>query len=268
MFRVSGRSPQIWQRRFLQFSLGLIFVITYVVLGLNPPSVAQSSITQATIADILDGTQVYIQDSQASVNDVATRGERVRTGSARAQLNYNNGAVGRLSQNSAVTIGNECTQLQSGGLIINGAVNGCTNSVVAGVHGTTYLLEVDEDGNETVKVLEGEVQITRKAVDTSDSMMPSEPETTPETMTEPDSVVLNAGDKVSTRPGDRLNQVERMGADEFIEIILGELIQGFTEELPGMSRIRESFSQLFPGTPFPTPSIDLPDGPPTPRLPF
>lgn len=118
-------------------------------------------ITQATVKEIIDGTQVFIQNQQAKVNDVAQLRQRVRTGDARAELTFNNGVVARLAKNSILTVG-QCTRLQRGTLLVNGAVNGCTSSIVAAVRGTTYVLQVDESGKQEVKVLEGEVVVRRE----------------------------------------------------------------------------------------------------------
>ncbi|QKD84310.1 hypothetical protein HPC62_20935 [Thermoleptolyngbya sichuanensis A183] len=147
------------RRRFVS-SLLIGFWVVLVMGAVAQVSEAQTSVTRGTITEVLDGNQVFIQNRQARVNDVANRGQQVRTGRARAQVNFNTGAVARLSNNSVLTVG-QCAQLQRGVLLVNGAVNGCTSSVTAGVRGTTYILEVDDDGREEIKVLEGEVVVTK-----------------------------------------------------------------------------------------------------------
>ena len=160
-----------WQRRFVGVGVGIgAAVMVSLLLSLQTGAIAQ--VNQATVTEILDGQEVYIQNNQARVNDRADRGQRVSTGNARTQLEFNTGAIARLSSNSVLTVG-QCAQLQSGTLLVNGAVNGCTPSTLAGVRGTTYLLQVDEEsGEERITVLEGEVEITRQV---------SEPSETPET---------------------------------------------------------------------------------------
>ncbi len=137
--------------------LCLSLCLAQTLLGQN-----SQGITQATIKEILDGTQVFIQNQQAKVNDVARLRQRVRTGDARAELTFNNGVVARLAKNSILTVG-QCARLQKGTLLVNGTANGCTSSIVAAVRGTTYVLEVDESGKQEVKVLEGEVVVRREA---------------------------------------------------------------------------------------------------------
>ncbi len=134
------------------------------IFALVAPQIAPVSAqaTQATIQEILDGNQVFIQNRQASINDVAGQKQQVRTGNSRTALLFNTGAVARLSANSVLRIG-QCARLQRGTILINGAVNACSSGITTGVRGTTYLLEVDESGNQQVKVLEGEVVVKRNA---------------------------------------------------------------------------------------------------------
>jgi hypothetical protein len=146
------------QKRLAFFFVGLcIFALVAPQLA---PASTQS--TQATVQEILDGNQVFIQNKRASLNDVARQQQQVRTGNSRTALLFNSGAVARLSANSVLNIG-QCARLRRGTILVNGAVNACSSSITTGVRGTTYLLEVDEAGNQQVKVLEGEVVVTRNA---------------------------------------------------------------------------------------------------------
>jgi hypothetical protein len=146
------------QKRIALFFAGLC------IFSLAAPQIAPASAqaTQATVQEILDGNQVFIQNQKASINDVARRQQQVRTGNSRTALLFNTGAVARLSANSVLSIG-QCARLRRGTILINGAVNACSSSITTGVRGTTYLLEVDESGNQQVKVLEGEVIVKRNA---------------------------------------------------------------------------------------------------------
>lgn len=127
-------------------------------LVLNPaPAIAQP-VNRATLTQILDSSDVFIQNRKAKVNDIAVKGQRVRTGAARAALRFDTGAVGRMGHNSTLTVG-QCARLKRGKILINGAMNGCSGSAVAGVRGTTYLMEVDDAGQTRVTVLEGSVVV-------------------------------------------------------------------------------------------------------------
>ncbi|MBD2038795.1 FecR domain-containing protein [Leptolyngbya sp. FACHB-321] len=273
----------------------LVFVCTlwFVVVTQSSIAAQASTINQARITQVLDSPQVFIQNRQAKVNDSAKRGQRVRTGKARAQLTFNTGAIGRLAQNSVLTVG-QCARLQQGTLLVNGAMNGCTASVVAGVRGTTYVLEATR-GDTGIKVLEGEVVVSQRQEpnDTEPTTgnkqfslpsalpklpsFPKNPASKPlpkplETIdilpTEAKQIVLKAGEKVTISATGTLGLVEKLTQGDFTSLLTGNLFNGFTNQLPGMAKIQASFQQLFPGVPFPVrlprlPSLKLPI-----RLPF
>ncbi|GBO53098.1 hypothetical protein APA_1006 [Pseudanabaena sp. lw0831] len=156
------------------------FFVGVCIFALAAPQLAPASAqsTQATVQEILDGNQVFIQNKKASLNDVAKQQQQVRTGNSRTALLFNTGAVARLSANSVLSIG-QCARLKRGTILINGAVNACSSSITTGVRGTTYLLEVDESGNQQVKVLEGEVVVKRNATPIIDEDDQPTPETKP-----------------------------------------------------------------------------------------
>ena len=268
----------------------LIFVCTlwFVVVTQSSIDARAPTITQARITQVLDSPQVFIQNRQAKLNDSAKRGQRVRTGKARAQLTFNTGAIGRLAQNSVLTVG-QCARLQQGTLLVNGAMNGCTASVVAGVRGTTYVLEANR-GNRGLKVLEGEVVVSQRQApnDTEPTAgnkqfslpsglpkLPSFPRNPasrplPKPLepidifpTNEKQVVLKAGEKVTISANGTLGLVEKLTQGDFTSLLTGNLFNGYTVQLPGMAKIQASFQQLFPGVPFPVrlpclPSLRLP----------
>jgi hypothetical protein len=151
--------PKQQKRLALFFASLCIFALAFPQLA---PVSAQA--TQATVKEILDGNQVFIQNGQstrrAAVNDVAGQPQIVRTGNSRTALLFNTGAVARLSANSLLKIG-QCANLRRGTILINGAMNACSAGITTGVRGTTYLLEIDDSGLQKVTVLEGEVVVTR-----------------------------------------------------------------------------------------------------------
>ena len=298
------------QKRFAFFFVGLcIFALAAPQMA---PTFAQS--TQATVQEILDGNQVFIQNRRASINDVAKQQQQVRTGNSRTALLFNTGAVARLSANSVLSIG-QCARLKRGTILINGAVNACSSSITTGVRGTTYLLEVDELGNQQVKVLEGEVVVTRNATPIIDADDPttkpkikqfSAPPTTvtpprttpanpqqdgrpidpltgkpandkpilkieqPATAKQPDEVVLKAGEKVEVNQGGGLGIIQQLTENEFVSLLKGNLFEGFTNQIPGIDKVRAVFNGLFPGVNFPIsiPGIPIPNIPGIPSFPF
>lgn len=277
-------------RMLLIFACALCFVL----VARSPIAAQAPTIRQAKITQVLDGAQVFIQNKQAKLNDSANKGQRVRTGEARAQLTFNTGAIGRLAHNSVLTVG-QCARLQQGTLLVNGAMNGCTSSVVAGVRGTTYILEATKTGETGIKVLEGAVMVTRRQDQESDtepasgskqfslpSIIPSlpTPEPDPSPSADPpastdiipanaNEIVLKAGEKVSVSPTGRLGLVEKLTQGDFTNLLRGNLFNGFTLPLPGTAKLQASFQQLFPGVPFPIqlPSVPIPSLP-IPSLPI
>lgn len=276
------------------FSLALLF---------HPSTMAQGPIQQARLTQVLDSPQVFIQNRQAKVNDQATKGQQIRTQTARAELKFNTGAIGRLSHHSVLTVG-QCARLRQGTLLVNGAINGCTASVVAGVRGTTYVLAVEASGETQVKVLEGAVTVTPAAFpaepdeDAGEDLpkekqfgIPSisdfpwlnpEPAPTPTPSPEPvppnaqpdgnsppaSGVVVRGGEKVIVSPTGAVGLVLQLTQEDFINLLRGDLFTGFTRQIPGLSKIQQTFQRLFPGVPFPLSIPGLPRLPIPIRLPF
>lgn len=298
--------PQVFWRIPLHQKRIAFFVTGLCIFALAVPQLAPVSAqsTQATVQEILDGNQVFIQNQQAYVNDVAGAQQQVRTGNSRTALLFDTGAVARLSANSVLRIG-QCAQLQRGTILINGAVNACSSGITTGVRGTTYLLEVDESGNQQVKVLEGEVIVKRNAkpiVNEDDQPTNNKPTgkptntkpstrfptqqsnasspTTPndsgnkpitlssQPSTQPEELVLKSGEKVEVAQGGDLGIIQKLTENEFVNLLQGNLFQGFTNQIPGINKVRDVFNGLFPGVNFPIsiPRIPIPSIP-IPSLP-
>jgi len=271
------------------------FLTSLFVVSLATPQIAPVSAqaTHATVQEILDGNQVFIQNKQAVLKDVARQQQQVRTGNSRTALLFNTGAVARLSKNAVLKIG-DCARLSRGTILINGAINACSASITTGVRGTTYVLEIDEAGNQEVKVLEGTVVVKRNAVPTVeeedldidddqldddqldddinllmpisplDQKFPNRPSTAPkgkeiDTESEDqDEVVLQAGEKVEVDRRGGVGFIEKLTADEFVSLLQGNLFEGFSSQIPGINDVRSAFSSLFPNVNFP---ISIPNIP-------
>lgn len=310
--------PQYLLKLPQQYKRLIFFLIGLCVFALAAPQLAPVSAqsTQATVQEILDGNQVFIQNQQAYVNDVASANQQVRTGNSRTALLFNTGAVARLSANSVLRIG-QCAQLSRGTILVNGAINACSSGITTGVRGTTYLLEVDESGNQQVKVLEGEVVVKRnpkplvddsdkpntKPTDKSTTTTPKpnqvnkpnvstptipkvkssptpKPKVTPspvpnssgkkpvDSKSQPaqaiDEVVLKSGEKIEVAQTGDLGIIQKLTENEFVNLLQGNLFQGFTNQIPGINKVRDVFNGLFPNVNFP---ISIP-GIPTPSIPI
>ncbi|NEP58360.1 MAG: FecR domain-containing protein [Symploca sp. SIO2G7] len=278
-------NPPWFRRNYWQlFLAGLCFFLILSVLS-HPTAVRSATINQARITEILDSSQAYINGNQTRINAIARKGQRVSTRNARAQLSFNTGAVGRLAHNSVLTIG-QCAHLRRGTLLVNGSVNGCTNSTTAGVRGTTYVLIVDETGQEEIQVLEGEVVLSQRvnqgieednvirglgkknsSLKVIPSFVQNELITKEEELT-PETISLSAGEKVKIRPNGEVSPVQPLTAEEFEQLLFGQLFNNFSSQLPGIDKIKKSFELLFPGVSFPLPLPNIPSKPPIPQLPF
>lgn len=229
------------------------FFYTVVLTACCAPSLVQAAtVSSARIIQILDGPSVFIENRQAKVNDVARKGQRIRTGRSRAEIQFNTGAVGRLAQNSSLLVG-ECARLQHGLMLVNGSINGCSYSVVAGVRGTTYLFEVDGRGASTVRVLEGEVMVIRTTPTLSEGV-PIPDTDTPQIMSTSSGLApisLQAGEAVTLSPAGYPQPVERLDQPEFSQMMTGKMVNGYEHPLPGEQKIRKAYETRFPNQPMP-----------------
>lgn len=251
------------QKQFRQVVYGFILSFClFIGIGawLSP---AQAQISQATVTEVLDGNQVFIQGRQASVNSVAGAGQQVSTGSSRAGLQFNNGAAGRLRPNTSLVIG-QCIQIQQGGIVASGPTNACAGSVRAATRGTTFVMEAEGDGSYGCKVLEGSVVVTpiseadpKRATKTDDLAQPST------------ELILKQGEKVTISGDGQIGQIQSIGVEEILEILNGSFFAGYTQKLPGGGNLQRALQEQFPGIPLPNlglPSISVPSIP-TPRIP-
>lgn len=229
-----------WQsKKFQQIIYGFLISLCLVIgvgAWLNP---AQAQINQARVTEVLDGNQVFIQGRQAQVNSVAGAGQQVSTGASRAGLRFNNGAAGRLRPNTSLVIG-QCVQIQQGGIIASGPTNACAGSVRAATRGTTFIMELEDDGTYGYKVLEGSVSVT--PIDNSDSTPESDP---------PQELILEEGKKVSISKEGEIGKVESITAEEILAILNGSLFSGFSQQLPGGGNLQRTLQEMYPGIPLP-----------------
>lgn len=219
------------------------------------PLSSLAQINQAEVNEILDSEEVFIEETPAKVEDKADFGQAVITQEARAGLEFNNGAVGRLGSNSSVTVG-QCVEVKSGQLLVSGPVDGCIAGFLVNVQGTLYLLEMDAENNGNIKVLEGTVSVVPQG-----ALEAVEP------------VILSAGQKLPV-VGNILGRIQDITPEEFAQLVAGELFQGFTIPVTVEGALRSVCLQLFGGLgftctaggiPVPAPPVPIPG---IPRLPF
>ncbi|MGB3534032.1 MAG: hypothetical protein WBA13_11005 [Microcoleaceae cyanobacterium] len=237
----------------------LISLSAILTLGILP-QIALAQINQAKVTEIIDGEDVYIEKEPAAVEDTANLGQYVETEEARAGLEFNNGAAGRIGTNSQVIVG-QCIDVQQGEILVSGPANGCIGGFSVGVQGTLYILETNADGTGNIKVLEGTVEITEE-----------DEEAEPITLTE--------GQKISILSG-ILGEIQQITSEEFAAIVAGPLFSGFNIPITPSGLLQSTCSRLFPvgfrcssnGVPtpiVPRPSVPTPSipGPSIPGSPF
>jgi FecR protein len=251
--------PPLLDRRFQKISVLFICALCLSLCWMGAlelfsgglPSVAQAVVNRATLTQVLDSPQVFIQDKQAKVNDSATRGQRVRTAAARAQLKFNTGAVGRLGRNSVLTVGQQCARLQQGSVLVNGATNSCAASVVAGVRGTTYVMDVLDNQAVQITVLEGQVSL-QNSPDLGSTPTPSStPQVNPAPGQPINPTALKSGDRVVVQTDGTADPIQRITREQYNSLLTGEWFEGYTTKLPGIAKIEQSYRLLYPGQPFP-----------------
>ncbi|MEC4806572.1 MAG: hypothetical protein SAJ12_11445 [Jaaginema sp. PMC 1079.18] len=206
----------------------------YLALTLGiPPLPAVAQISQATINEIVGGTEVFIESQQAQVSDTANFQEVVRTqASTRASLRFNNGAAGRLGPNASVIVG-QCVEVRQGKLLVSGAANGCVSGFDIGVQGTIYVVDAnDPDPNVLGRIttLEGGVQLNKSSTNPQETNIPTR---------------LNQGQKVAILRNGELGAIEPVSAEEFADILTGPLFQDFNQPVPNQSKLREVCLELY-----------------------
>jgi hypothetical protein len=207
--------------------LGSVWGILVLSLNRSPLAAQQTSITQAQIVEIVSGNEVYIQNQPAREKDIAKKQERVSTGKAWTELEFNNKAIARLGNDSALTVAGCGAELAKGRVLINGAVSGCTSTVSAAVRGTTYVLAIDAEGNEIVKVLEGEVEILSRDPD------------------RPIRELVASGRLFSISPRSRKFILRNLSEQEFREVVQGQLFKGYRRDLASLAKIAVHIASAF-----------------------
>ena len=209
------------------------------------PAVAAES---ATVVEILDGNQLYINDRQAKVKARASAPELVRTRDSRGQLAFSSGAAGRLNRFSLLRLGSSCFLMEKGQILVSGKQNGCTRSARLSVRGTNYVVDVQEDGTSEISVLEGSVQVEPLR----DGQPTGEPATT-----------VQAGNKLRLSPVGVVLALLRLSSADYSSILRGPLFSGFTTQLPGFGSLESYIRSSVPGVSLPS----LPVSPPVPSAP-
>jgi hypothetical protein len=202
----------------------------------------------ATVQEILDGNQLYIDGNQARLKQAAQAPQVISTGDSRGQLGFESGAVGRINRQSLLKLGSSCFLLNKGQILISGRQDGCTRSSRMSVRGTNYILQVDENGNADLAVLEGSVQ-----VEATDS------KTAP--------VTVQAGQRLRLSPSGVVLGLVKLALGDYQSILDGPLFSGYSIPLPAYANLESYLRLNVPGLKLPTtPSLPIPSTPSVPGL--
>jgi hypothetical protein len=221
-----------------------------LVAGAVPSSAAEKEKvpSSATVQEILDGKELFIDSRQAVVKQKAAAPQDVSTGNSRGQLAFATGAVGRLNRNSQLRLGVTCFLLSKGQILVSGAQSGCTRSSRLSVRGTNYLLDVSENQEAEVSVLEGSVEV--------ETLKDGEPTGAPPTRVE-------AGQRLRLSPEGVILTLLKLSSGDYTSILSGPLFEGFGIPLPAMRALDSYIRGNVPGVVIPS----LPGGQGIPSVP-
>ncbi|MFM7675270.1 MAG: FecR domain-containing protein [Synechococcus sp.] len=227
-------------------------MLAAIALAATPP-LAQAAET-ATVQEILDGNQLYIDRQQAKLKARASAPQQVSTKDSRGQLLFSGGAAGRLNRFSLLKLGSSCFLMEKGQILVSGKQNGCTRSARMSVRGTNYLIEVQEDGTSELSVLEGSVEVEPL----KDGAPTDQPTTT-----------VEAGQKLKISPVGVILTILRLSTGDYNAILGGPLFSGYTSQLPGFGALESYIRSSLPGVSLPSiPGVPaVPAAPAVPSIP-
>ena len=188
---------------------------------------------KATIQEILDGDELFIDDQKAKIEEKAQPPQVISTGLSRGQIAFSGGAVGRINRQSLVKLGSSCFLLNKGQILISGRQDGCTASSRLSVRGTNYVLKISDDGNTDLAVLEGSVEVTDNSG-------------------EQEAVTVEAGQRLQLSPAGVVIGLLQLAAGDYQRILDGPLFSGYTAPLPGLATLRRYLNLNVPGLRIPS----------------
>lgn len=234
-------------RRLQRLRLALL-VLPLLLAPLGPAQAREA----ATVQEILDGREFYIDSREARVKQRATAPQEISTRKSRGQIRFDTGAAGRVNRFSQLRLGSGCFLLKKGQILVSGPQSGCTRSSRLSVRGTNYLLEVRDDGEAELSVLEGAVEI--EPLRDGEPIPADEPGAAPPTRVE-------AGQRVTLSPAGVVLTLLRLSSGDYSSILGGPLFRGFSVSLPGMGSLESHLRRAMPGVRLPGSSL-------TPSLPI
>lgn len=200
---------------------------------------------QATVREILDRPELFIDRRKAKVKDIAQQPESLKTLQCRAQLAFANGAGGRMIKGSTIRLG-ECLFISQGSVLVSGPMCACSRSVRVCSKNTNYILEAMENGDAAVTSLEGALEVQPLGPD----LLASKPATS-----------VNSGQRWRFYQGPGFTSVVDLTPEDYQRIIEGPHFRGFRERLPSQGALEDYLQAHVPGVTLPAPEPERSSNP-------
>ncbi|MEB3332207.1 MAG: FecR domain-containing protein [Synechococcaceae cyanobacterium] len=230
-------------------------LLAAVLLVLHP--LAAIAEQKATIEEILDGPELYIDRNQARLNQKARAPQTISTGNSRGQIRFNTGASGRINRDSLMRLGQSCFLLSQGQVLISGKQSACTRSTRLSVRGTHFLVDVNEDEDTQLSVLEGDVdlELLRDGKPISKTLSR-----------------LKAGQRLQFSASSGALRLTPLRREDYAAILNGPLFRDFRAPLAEEQRLEQFLRQTYPELlPLMDPAADDDldrNGPMGPQMPY
>lgn len=214
----------------------MVLVLVTAIGPVSLPSAAQSSPLRATVQQILDRPELFIDQRQARVKDVADEPQRLSTRNSRAQLLFSSGAAGRMTRQSVLQLGNRCFLLEQGQVLVSGKQSACTRSIRLSVRGTNYILESFDNGDAAVTSLQGELQVETLRDGKPINAAPQ---------------LLSSGQRLRLLLAPGFTTVIDLTPADYRAILEGPLFRGFDQRLPDQGALEDYLNSNVPGVTLP-----------------
>lgn len=218
--------------------------LALLAASLLAPGAARAAET-AVVQEILDGKELFIDQSPAQVSQTARAPQQLSTRNSRGQIRFDGGAVGRLNRFSQLRLGRDCFLVDRGQVLVSGRQSGCTRSARLSVRGTNYLREVNDAGESNLSVLEGSVQVEPLRDGQPTGQAPS---------------TVGAGQRLRLSPEGVVLSLLALSSGDYRQILAGPLFEGFRLPLPAIDALEGYLRSNVPG-------VSLPGVPGVPALP-
>jgi hypothetical protein len=213
----------------------VLLLVVELSAGLSAGIAQTAKPSQATVREILDRPELFIDRRRAQVKDVAQQPESLKTLQCRAQLAFTNGAGGRMIKGSTIRLG-DCLFISQGSVLVSGPMCACSRSVKVCSKNTNYILEVLEDCDAAVTSLEGTLEVQPLDPDLS----ASKPAT-----------VVNSGQRWRFYQGPGFTTIVDLTPEDYQRIIEGPHFRGFRERLPSQGALEDYLQTHVPGVTLP-----------------